>query len=53
MKNIYNYEYDELNNFLIELKEKSYRLKQIWQWLYKNKVLLRDVYNFVEYELRI
>ena len=38
MKNIFDYEYDELNIFLRELGEKSYRSKQIWEWLFKHKV---------------
>jgi 23S rRNA (adenine2503-C2)-methyltransferase len=38
MKNIYDYNYDELNEFLLSNNEKSYRTKQIWDWLYKQKV---------------
>jgi len=38
MKNIYDYNYDELNDFLSANNEKSYRTRQIWEWLYKHKV---------------
>lgn len=38
MQNIYNYDYQELENKLIELGEKKYRTRQIWEWLYQKKV---------------
>lgn len=38
MRNIYDYTYDELNELLISLNEKSFRTKQIWEWLYIHKV---------------
>ena len=38
MRNIYDYTYDELNDYLLKLNEKSYRTKQIWEWLYIHKV---------------
>lgn len=38
MQNIYNYDYQELENKLIELGEKKYRTRQIWEWLYLKKV---------------
>ena len=38
MRNIYDYTYDELNDYLLSLGEKSYRTKQIWEWLYIHKV---------------
>ena len=38
MNNIYNYDYDELTTLLEGYNEKSYRCKQIWQWLYQKKV---------------
>ncbi len=42
MNNIYNYDYDELTTLLEGYNEKSYRCKQIWQWLYQKKVLSFD-----------
>ena len=38
MKNIYDYTYEELNELLLSIGEKSYRTKQIWEWLYIHKV---------------
>ena len=39
MRNIYDYTYDELNELLLSLNEKSFRTKQIWEWLYVHKVI--------------
>ncbi len=38
MKNIFDYTFDELNELILELGEKSFRTKQIWEWLYIHKV---------------
>jgi 23S rRNA (adenine2503-C2)-methyltransferase len=38
MLNIYDYEYDKLEDKLISLGEKKYRTRQIWEWLYLKKV---------------
>ena len=38
MSNIYNYDYEKLEEKLISLGEKKFRTKQIWEWLYKHKV---------------
>ena len=38
MSNIYNYDYEKLEEKLISLGEKKFRAKQIWEWLYKHKV---------------
>ncbi len=38
MLNIYNYDYEKLEEKLISLGEKKFRAKQIWEWLYKHKV---------------
>ncbi len=37
MKNIYDYTYDKLEEELININEKKYRVKQIFEWLYKHK----------------
>ena len=38
MKNIKEYNLEELKQELISLGEKPYRAEQIWNWLYKEKV---------------
>jgi 23S rRNA (adenine2503-C2)-methyltransferase len=38
MSNIYNYDYEKLEEKLTSLDEKKFRTKQIWEWLYKHKV---------------
>ena len=38
MKNIFDLTYEELNDYLLSINEKSYRTKQIWEWIYKHKV---------------
>lgn len=38
MRNIFDYTFDELNELILELGEKSFRTKQIWEWLYIHKV---------------
>ncbi len=38
MNNIYNYNINELEEILLEFAVKRFRVKQIWNWLYKNLV---------------
>ena len=38
MENIYNYNYTNLENWLINIEEKKYRTKQIFEWLYTKRV---------------
>ena len=38
MKNIYDFEFEQLEEKCIELKIKKFRVKQIWNWLYINLV---------------
>jgi 23S rRNA (adenine2503-C2)-methyltransferase len=38
MLNIYDYDYEKLEAFLLSLGEKKFRTKQIWDWLYIKKV---------------
>ena len=38
MRNIYDFTYEELNDYLLSINEKPYRTKQIWEWLYIHKV---------------
>ena len=38
MKNIFDYDYEALNELLLSLGEKSYRTRQIWEWIYQKKV---------------
>lgn len=33
---LYDLSFDELTQFIIDLGEKKFRAKQIWEWLYKN-----------------
>jgi len=35
MVNILDLSYEELEEFLVELGEKKFRTKQVWQWLWK------------------
>ena len=37
MKNIFGYQYEELENKLININEKKYRARQIYEWLYAHK----------------
>jgi 23S rRNA (adenine2503-C2)-methyltransferase len=38
MQNIFNYKYDELEEFLVSIGEKKYRTKQLYEWLYRHKI---------------
>ena len=40
MLNIYDYNYEKLEDFLINEGEKKFRTRQIWEWLYIKKVTL-------------
>ncbi len=51
MRNIYDYTYDELNELILNLNEKSFRTKQIWEWLYIHKVTSFDEMTNLSKEL--
>ena len=36
--NIYDLTYEELENYFINIKEKKYRVSQVFEWLYKKRV---------------
>lgn len=52
MKNIKNYNLDELKQELISLCEKPYRAEQIFKWLYIDKVIEFDEMTNLSLELR-
>ena len=52
MKNIKEYNLEELKQELISLKEKPYRAEQIWNWLYKEKVKEIDDMTNLSLDLR-
>ncbi len=52
MKNIKNYNLDELKQELISLGEKPYRAEQIFKWLYIDKVIEFDEMTNLSLELR-
>ena len=52
MKNIKDYNLDELQNELIEIGEKKYRAEQIFKWLYVDKVKSFDDMTNLPLELR-
>lgn len=52
MKNIKNYNLDELQDELINLGEKKYRAEQIFKWIYKEKVKDFDEMTNLSLELR-
>ncbi len=52
MKNIKEYNLEELKQELISLGEKPYRAEQIWNWLYKEKVKQIDDMTNLSLELR-
>ena len=37
-KTIYDFTYEQLNTWLMDKGEKSYRTKQIFQWLYRRRI---------------
>ena len=52
MKNIKNYDLDELKQELIDIGEKSFRAEQIFKWLYQEKVKSFDDMTNLSLELR-
>lgn len=52
MKNIKDYNLDELKQELIDLKEKAFRAEQIFKWLYIDKVKSFDEMTNLSLELR-
>ena len=52
MKNIKDYNLDELKKEMIELDEKSYRAEQIFKWLYIDKVQSFDEMTNLSVNLR-
>lgn len=38
MINLYDLSFDELSDFVVELGEKKFRAKQLWNWLYEQRV---------------
>ena len=52
MKNIKDYNLDELKNELIELGEKPFRAEQIFKWLYVDKVKEFDEMTNLSIDLR-
>ena len=52
MKNIKDYNIEELKEELAKLNEKPYRAEQIFKWLYKVKVLSFDEMTDLSKELR-
>ena len=52
MKNIKEYNLEELKQELISLGEKPYRASQIWEWLYKEKVKNIDDMSNLSLDLR-
>ena len=52
MKNIKNYNLDELKQELISLGEKPYRAEQVFKWLYIDKVIEFDEMTNLSLELR-
>ena len=52
MKNIKEYNLDELQNELVALGEKKYRAEQIFKWLYVDKVKEFDEMTHLSIELR-
>lgn len=52
MKNIKDYNLDELQNELISIGEKKYRAEQIFKWLYVDKVMQFDEMTNLSVDLR-
>lgn len=51
MVNIYDLDYNELENRLLSLGEKKYRTRQIWEWLYLKNCLSFDEMSNLSKEL--
>ena len=52
MKNIKDYDLEELKQELIEIGEKPFRAEQVFKWLYENKVTSFDEMTNLSLELR-
>ena len=52
MKNIKDYNIEQLKNELINLGEKPYRAEQIFSWIYKENVTSFDEMTNLSIELR-
>ena len=52
MKNIKDYNLDELQEELINMGEKKFRAEQIFKWIYKEKVKSFDEMTNLSIELR-
>jgi len=52
MKNIKDYNIEELKKELVSLNEKPYRAEQIFKWLYKEKVKSFDDMTNLSLDLR-
>ena len=52
MKNIKQYNLDELKNEMISIGEKPFRAEQIFKWLYQEKVTSFDDMTNLSLELR-
>ena len=52
MKNIKDYNIEELKEQLVNLGEKSYRAEQVFKWLYKVNVTSFDEMTDLSLELR-
>ena len=52
MKNIKDYNLDELQNELVQIGEKKYRAEQIFKWLYVDKVTKFDEMTNLSIDLR-
>lgn len=52
MNNIYNYKLDSLEEYLINIKEKKYNARQIYDWLYIKKVNDFDLMSNIKKDLR-
>ena len=52
MKNIKDYNFEQLKQELINLGEKAFRAEQIFKWLYQEKVKSFDEMTNISLELR-
>ena len=52
MKNIKDYNLDELKQELVNLEEKPFRAEQIFKWLYQDKVKSFDEMTNISLDLR-
>ena len=52
MKHIYNYSLDDLTTYFQEIKQKPFRAKQVFQWLYQKMVYHFDDMSNISKDLR-